>query len=233
MCYDWIGFDPRGVGSSSPQLTCDPDYYGDKRPDYVPTTAASEKFWLARAKAFATACGRAQASLLAHMTTVDLAKDMDSIRTALGVDHINFYGFSYGTYLGQVYATLYPQRVRRMVLDSIVNPQKTWYQSNLDQDLAFERNMKIWFGWLARYDAVYHLGASAEDVQKLFYREQLNLQLHQAGYVGPAEWNDIFLQAGYYRDELAGSGLVIFRLGASRLRLGVGHGIPEHRSPGQ
>ena len=84
------------------------------------------------------------------MTTVDAAKDMDSIRAALGVDQINYYGFSYGTYLGQVYSTLFPTHVRRMVLDSNVDPRNVWYQANLNQDVAFNSNIKIWFGWLAQ-----------------------------------------------------------------------------------
>ena len=83
---------------------------------------------------------------------------MESLRHALGAEQINFYGFSYGTYLGQVYATLYPARVRRMVLDGNVDPRRVWYDANLDQDLAFDRNIKIYFAWLAKHDDVYHLG---------------------------------------------------------------------------
>ena len=57
------------------------------------------------------------------MTTIDSARDMDSIRQALGVDQINYYGFSYGTYLGQVYATLFPGKMRRAVFDGTVDPR--------------------------------------------------------------------------------------------------------------
>jgi pimeloyl-ACP methyl ester carboxylesterase len=60
--------------------------------------------------------------LLAHMTTIDAARDMDSIRAALGQKQITYYGFSYGTYLGQVYSTLFPSHVRRLVMDSNVDP---------------------------------------------------------------------------------------------------------------
>jgi pimeloyl-ACP methyl ester carboxylesterase len=198
--YDWIGFDPRGVGSSKPAISCLPDYFSPNRPDYIPRTRALEKIWLARSKAYATACGKNAGALLSHMTTVDSVKDMDSIRAALGARQINYYGFSYGTYLGQVYSTLYPQRVRRMVLDSNVDPRDVWYQANLNQDVAFERNIKIWFGWLAKYDGVYHLGKTAKAVEKLFYAEQGKLRAQPAGgQVGPDEWSDIFLLAGYYQ----------------------------------
>ncbi len=197
--YDWIGFDPRGVGSSKPAVTCQGDYFSFNRPDYVPWNPYVEQTWLARTKAYADACTK-NGELLNHLTTVDSAKDMDRIRAALGVRQINYYGFSYGTYLAQVYSTLFPDRVRRMVLDSNVDPRKVWYQANLDQDVAFDRNIKIWFGWLARYDSVYHLGATAQAVEKLWYQQQYELRTHPAeGKIGPDEWSDIFLYAGYYQ----------------------------------
>jgi pimeloyl-ACP methyl ester carboxylesterase len=198
--YDWIGFDPRGVGASRPALSCLPNYFAGRRPQYVPVTDALRTIWLARAKGYAAACNRNSGTLLAHMSTIDSARDMDSIRQALGVQRINYYGFSYGTYLGAVYATLFPSRVRRMVLDSNVNPRDVWYQANLNQDVAFERNMRIWFSWLARYDNVYHLGRTAFDVERLFYQQENALWEHPAGgVVGPAEWNDAFLWAPYYQ----------------------------------
>jgi pimeloyl-ACP methyl ester carboxylesterase len=198
--YDWIGFDPRGVGSSKPALSCLPDYMGPNRPDYIPSNDSLEKTWLDRSKSYAEACGKNGGELLNHLTTVDSAKDMESIRIAFGENKINYYGFSYGTYLGQVYSTLFPQRMRRMVLDGNVDARKVWYQANLDQDVAFERNIKIWFGWVARHDSVYHLGATAAAVEKRWYAEQDKLRGNPAGgVVGPDEWNDIFLQAGYYQ----------------------------------
>src|SRR4051794_38628727 len=141
QAYDWIGFDPRGVGASRPSLSCDPDYFGPDRPEYVPSTPQLFRVWQQRSRDYAAACGRAADRLLEHMRTTDSARDMDRIRAALGVDRITYYGFSYGTYLGQVYATMFPQRVRRMVLDSNVDPRRVWYQANLQQDLAFERNI--------------------------------------------------------------------------------------------
>jgi pimeloyl-ACP methyl ester carboxylesterase len=123
---------------------------------------------------------------------------MDRIRAALGVRRINFYGWSYGTYLGQVYATLFPNRVRRMVLDSNVDPRKVWYAANLDQDRAFERNMGLFFGWLAKHDGTYHLGATGQAVQQRWYDARASLRdAPIAGQVGPDEWSDIFLNAGY------------------------------------
>jgi len=198
--YDWIGFDPRGVGSSSPSISCIPDYFAGPRPDYIPFTRAIEKVWLARSRSYARACGADAGRLLDHMTTIDAAKDVDQIRRALGQQQINYYGFSYGTYLGQVYSTMFPNRVRRMVFDGTVNPTRVWYKANLDQDFAFEKTEKIFFGWVARYDDVYHLGTTEAAVEKRYYAEQDLLRKDPAGgVVGPDEWADIMLLAGYYQ----------------------------------
>ena len=93
--YDWIGFDPRGVGSSKPALSCLPNYQGPDRPDYIPTTPGLYNVWQVRSKAYAAACGKHRGALLAHMHTTDSARDMDSIRSALGASRINYYGYSY------------------------------------------------------------------------------------------------------------------------------------------
>ena len=163
--YDWIGFDPRGVGSSVPAITCAPYYFSGDRENYNPRTKQILNYWLTRSARYDHRCAThsaVQSALLDHMTTVDTARDMDSIRQALGQSQITYYGFSYGTYLGQVYSTLFPSHVRRLIMDSNVDPRKVWYQANLDQDIAFNRNIKIWFGWLAQHHSYYHLGQDRE-----------------------------------------------------------------------
>ncbi len=197
--YDWIGFDPRGVGSSKPALSCDGNYFSYDRPKYVPKTTKDEKVWLKRSKGYAQDCAKAGGALLDNLKTTDNVKDMDVLRKALGQKKINFYGFSYGSYLGQVYATQYPTRVRRMVLDGVVDPRNVWYQANLDQDIAFDANMDVFFGWVAKNNATYKLGKTAAAVKKLYY-QQLNALDKKAagGKIGGDEWTDIFLGAGYY-----------------------------------
>ncbi len=198
--YDWIGFDPRGVGSSVPSVSCDTHYFDFNRPNYIPVNVADLAAWNARSAGYAADCAAKNGPILQHLTTIDSAKDMDRIRRALGAPQINYYGFSYGTYLGQVYGTLFPSHVRRMVLDSNVDPRNIWYQANLNQDLAFNRNIEIWFGWLARYDSVYHLGATQSEVEATFYRTQARLTFHPAdGKIGGDEWTDTFLYAGYFQ----------------------------------
>lgn len=199
--YDWIGFDPRGVGGSSPTLSCDPGYMDYDRPGYVPVTPQLEQTWLRRVQGYARACGaRNDPDLLANMKTTDTVADLERIRAALGVGKMSFYGYSYGTYLGQVYATLHPDRVRRMVLDSTVNAPEVYYRLNLSEDAGFDRNLNLWFGWVASHDDVYHLGRTQAAVKKVFDQQLVKLARHPAaGAVGPDEWLDIFQQAGYFQ----------------------------------
>jgi pimeloyl-ACP methyl ester carboxylesterase len=197
--YDWVGFDPRGVGSSKPSLSCVPDYGGYNRPAYVPATPSIERDWLERSKAYSDACEADGGALLDHMTTVEAALDVESIRQALGAQRLNYYGFSYGTYLGQVYATMFPGRLGRVIFDGNVDPTRVWYRSNLDQDVAFDRGIKAYFDWVAEYDSVYHLGTTGAVVEHRYYTELTKLAREPAGgIIGPAEWTDIFVQAAYY-----------------------------------
>jgi pimeloyl-ACP methyl ester carboxylesterase len=195
--YDWIGFDPRGVGASVPSLSCIPDYNVGPRPDYEVPTRAVERAWLKRSIGYAKACKRNGGALLDHLKTTDNARDMNAIRYALGEKRINYYGFSYGTYLGQVFATMFPSKVRRMVLDANVDPRRVWYGANIDQDYAFETVIQLFFDWVARHDDAYHLGETGEAVEANYYAAQDELRAHPRGSLGPAEWTDAFLLAGY------------------------------------
>jgi pimeloyl-ACP methyl ester carboxylesterase len=200
--YDIVGFDPRGVGSSVPALSCDRSFFAGVRPNYIPASPAAEQVLINRAKTYATDCGKKYGWLLPHMTSQDAARDMDAIRAAFGVSKINYYAFSYGTYLGQVYATLFPDRVRRMVLDSVVDPTGVWYTDNVDQDYAFQGRMEAFFAWVAKYDGTYHLGRTAAQVQAAWYKARNRLLAHPVnGTIGADEFDDTFLQGGYL-DEL-------------------------------
>lgn len=195
--FDWIGWDPRGVGASRPAIHCIPQYFGTDRPPYEAPSQRS--YWLKKAAGYAQACGRTAGALLQHMTTEDNARDMDVIRQALGVSQISYYGYSWGSYLGQVYLTLFPTHVKRVVLDGVVDPRGVWYQANLDQDVAFERTMRIFFGWVAKNDAVYHLGTTEAAVESAYRREATALAARPSagGKLGPDELSDALLDAGY------------------------------------
>ena len=124
---------------------------------------------------------------------------MESLRKALGRKSISYYGFSYGTYLGSVYATLHPNRVNRIVLDSTVDPRQVWYQSNLAQDVAFQKTFSIYFSWLAKYHRVYHVGNTRAAVRKRYLSTVAKLDKHAyKNYLGGDELIDDFTGAGYY-----------------------------------
>ena len=197
--YDVIGFDPRGVGASKPAPDCKPGYFDPVRPDSVPSTPAIEKANLSRAKSFAAACGKKYASVLPYINTISAVRDMDSIRAALGAKKINYFGYSYGTYLGAVYAKLYPDRVRRLVLDSIVDPTGVWYDDNLAQDYAFNDRHRALMAWIAKYDATYKLGTDPEKIEAKWYAMRAALAKKPAGgKVGASELEDTFIPGGYY-----------------------------------
>jgi len=137
--YDIVGFDPRGVGSSSP-IKCldnrelDAFLGGDPTPD----NPLEEQQFADTARAFADKCKANGGPLLAHVSTIDAAKDMDVLRAALGETKLDYLGKSYGTFLGATYADLFPSKVGRFVLDGVVSPNLTSSQVNEGQAVGFE-----------------------------------------------------------------------------------------------
>lgn len=200
--YDIVGFDPRGVGASSPSLSCDPNFFKGVQPNDIPANTAAEQVLINRAKSYAADCEKRFGWFLPYETTVNTARDMDQIRQAFGIKQITYYGFSYGTYLGQVYGTLFPSHVRRMVLDSTVDPTGAWYQDNISQDYAFQGRIDAFFAWTAKYDSVYHLGRTTAQVQAAYYkvRDQLaKTPVNGANgpLIGPDELDNTILLGGY------------------------------------
>ncbi|MFC7883529.1 alpha/beta hydrolase [Streptomyces sp. NPDC057376] len=197
--YDVIGFDPRGVGRSEPALNCRPGHFDPVRPDSLPAAPGVEKANLARAKSFAQACGEKYGDMLPYIDTVSAARDVDAVRAALGAEKVNYFGYSYGTYLGAVYAKLYPERVRRLVLDSVVDPTDVWHDANLNQDLVFNDRHRAFLAWIARHDAAYGLGTGPERVEDAWYAMRTALSKEPAGgKVGASELEDTFIPGGYY-----------------------------------
>ncbi|MCW1099818.1 alpha/beta hydrolase [Streptomyces sp. RS2] len=122
--YDIIGFDPRGVGRSTP-VTCDLTQEQQWRGNFPPYahTAADVRREAGPARKIAEQCNSSRTAwMLPHTTTANTARDMDRIRTALGEPKLSYLGASYGSYLGAVYTTLFPRRGDRIVLDSNLGP---------------------------------------------------------------------------------------------------------------
>jgi pimeloyl-ACP methyl ester carboxylesterase len=121
--FDLVGFDPRGVGLSTP-VECIPDEAKERIVASEPRPAAGEQLDNAfeLAQDVADGCADEYGGALGTFNTVDTARDMDRLRQALGEEQLNYLGYSYGTTLGSTYAELFPDKVRAMVLDAAVDP---------------------------------------------------------------------------------------------------------------
>ena len=123
--FDVIGWDPRGTGAST-HVQCFADAGGQTRfwgNDWsVPTTARASSRYVPKTVAFGRRCAARSGRLLAHISTADTARDLDYLRALVGDPRLTYLGYSYGSFLGQTYASMFPRRVRAMVLDGIVDP---------------------------------------------------------------------------------------------------------------
>jgi pimeloyl-ACP methyl ester carboxylesterase len=122
--FDIVGFDPRGILASAPLRCYDTfDESLNALPPFAfPYTKAEEDTQQAVDKAFAKACATHGGPILGHMSTADVARDMDSLRAAMGDAKLNYFGFSYGSYLGQTYVNMFPNRSRSIVIDGVLDP---------------------------------------------------------------------------------------------------------------
>lgn len=145
--FDVIGFDPRGVGSST-QVLCPNDLDSDESWLLEDGEDATEFF--IGATEHVEECLEMSGDLFYHVGTNNVARDMDSIRAAIGAEKINYLGYSYGTRIGAVYASLFPERVRAMVLDGPVSPEEHPSAFSPIQGLGFEN---AWSRFAADCDA--------------------------------------------------------------------------------
>ncbi|MEU7066967.1 alpha/beta hydrolase [Streptomyces sp. NPDC046161] len=200
--YDFVGFDPRGVGHSAPISCVDPqEYVKVPKADPVPSNEADKRAQRKLAAEYADGCKERSGEMLPFMTTPNTARDLDVIRAALGEKKLNYLGVSYGTYLGGVYATLFPGHVRRMIVDSVVNPEQDniWYQANLEQDVAFQMRWNDWEDWVAKNDGVFHIGDTRAKVEAKWLELRAKAKANPLGGVaGPAELIGFFQSAPYY-----------------------------------
>ncbi|MDI2127940.1 alpha/beta hydrolase [Yinghuangia seranimata] len=137
--YDIVGFDPRGVGRSTPvKCLSDPDMDKFTQLDQTPDSPDEERALVDGFTRFADGCKSNAGSLLGHVSTADAARDMDQIRAALGEPKLNYLGASYGTFLGATYADLFPDKVGRLVLDGAIDPSQPAVTANRIQGGGFE-----------------------------------------------------------------------------------------------
>ncbi|MFI6375275.1 alpha/beta hydrolase [Streptomyces sp. NPDC050546] len=140
--YDLVSFDPRGVGRSDPVI-CENDQQLDAffQEDGTPDDTAERTELLDNTKDFNDACEQNSEKVLPHVRTTDAARDLDLMRQVLGDDKLHYFGFSYGTELGGVYAHLFPKRIGRAVFDAVVDPTKNPEQGSLGQAGGFQLAM--------------------------------------------------------------------------------------------
>lgn len=140
--FDIVGFDPRGVASSSPAVWCNSDADNDRlRADptveYTPEGVAHLE---AETKAFVQRCvDKMGTEFLANVGTENVAKDLDAIRAALGDDKLTYLGYSYGTRIGATYAEQFPDKVRAMILDGAIDPNADPVEESIRQAAAFQK----------------------------------------------------------------------------------------------
>ncbi|MFI7600532.1 alpha/beta hydrolase [Actinoplanes sp. NPDC049681] len=146
--FDLVGFDPRGIGRSSP-VKCisdaDQDATFAAQPD--PRSDAEFQEVAELSKRVAEGCGQKYGDRLGTFSTEQAAKDMDALRAAVGDTKTTYLGFSYGTLLGATYAQLFPDKIRALVLDGAIDPKQDFVAGSESQAKGFERAFTNFANW--------------------------------------------------------------------------------------
>ncbi len=138
--YDLVSWDPRGVAASEGvRCRSDEAIEAAESVDSTPDTPAEEQAYLKDAADFGKGCQKAAGKLMEHVSTTDTARDMDLMRHVLGDGKMHYFGISYGTELGGVYAHLFPQNVGRVILDAVVDPGADTMGHAENQARGFQR----------------------------------------------------------------------------------------------
>jgi pimeloyl-ACP methyl ester carboxylesterase len=198
--YDLIGFDPRGVGASTP-VTCGMTVAQESDvlswplvPGGVPANAVADR-------QIAAQCQTDSGAELPDITTANTARDMDRIRVALGEARISYLGYSYGTYLGAVYANLFPDRTDRVILDSNVDPDLVWHNVIRSFGPADEIRFPDFENWLADRSAQYNLGSTPQQVRATYFALAAKLDATPEGGITGNLFRDAS-RAAMYSDSL-------------------------------
>ncbi|MFE7466040.1 alpha/beta hydrolase [Streptomyces sp. NPDC057499] len=166
--YDLVSFDPRGVGRSE-GVKCENDQQLDARYeiDGTPDTSEEVNTLLESTKTYALACKQHSGKQLPHVGTTEAARDMDLMRQVLGDKKLYYFGISYGTELGGVYAHLFPKNVGRAVLDAVVDPTQDIEQASLGQAKGFQLALDNFTqDCVDRGDACKLPGATSKEVEQ-------------------------------------------------------------------
>ncbi|MFJ3234600.1 alpha/beta hydrolase [Streptomyces sp. NPDC086787] len=197
--YNVVSFDPRGVGASSPVSCGDANkLVKHPAPDYTPADAHAEQARASIARGIAERCATASGALLDSVSTANAARDMDRVREALGQSKLDYLGYSYGSRLGATYATLFPSRTGRMILDGVMDPAVGDYAATYEQNPALEQRTRQFFAWAALNDRTYHLGSTEAKVSATWTAVRAKLRTAPAsGQAGATELDDLLASALY------------------------------------
>ena len=165
--FDLVSWDTRGVGESTP-VKCLSDEQLDAyfALDTVLDDPAEKDAYVKATKDFVAGCQRNSGFLLPFMDTDNTARDLDRIRAALGDAKLSYLGFSYGTYIGQWYAHLYPKHIRALVMDGVVDSTATGDTGIVRQTAGFDDNLQAFFSW-CRATSSCAYGRSGDPERKL------------------------------------------------------------------
>jgi len=145
MDYDLVNVDPRGVGESAPvDCVSESAFMAFAASDPDPDTPAEIKAFREEHRQIGEGCERRSGAVAAHVSTEEVARDFDVLRSLLGQRKLDWFGFSYGTAIGATYATLFPHRVGRMVLDGPVDPSEGVIDAGLSQAVGFQRALRAY-----------------------------------------------------------------------------------------
>jgi pimeloyl-ACP methyl ester carboxylesterase len=209
--FDLVGFDPRGVGGSAP-VECTPTLDPLYNLEFAPHNDVARQALEAGVRAFVAQCVANAGAELPYISTARAARDLDRIRAALGDTRLTYLGYSYGTYLGAIYADRFPTHVRALVLDGAVDPaldaaaqqvqQAQGFEHALDQFLqscstdttcAFHRNGNP----AAAYDALRArldtspIPASGAGKGRTLNATEFDIGVTQFAYFGRSAWPDL------------------------------------------
>ncbi|WP_081488508.1 alpha/beta hydrolase [Patulibacter medicamentivorans] len=205
--YDLVGFDPRGMGSSRPNVACQTEdeyraFFGLDGRDRSPQNIART---LQLSDKTAADCRTRTGALQPYVTTWQTVRDMEFVRRLLDEPRMSYIGYSAGTWLGAHYVQTFPQHADRFVLDSNVDFTEPWSENGNLQPLGFERRFQEDFlPWMARYDRLYHYGTSAREARTRYEARRRALQaqpLQIAGItIGPADYDNGVVGVMYSKD---------------------------------
>jgi len=201
--FDIVGFDPRGTGDTIP-VDCTDSLDSVLHHDYSPDSALERADLQAGVEAFIAECEMRSGDVLPYVATQDTVRDMDRIRAAVGDDKLTYLGYSYGTYLGALYADFFPDRVRALLLDGAVDPELSALESNLQQAQGFEAGLNRFLDACADDEACDFFGG--RDTHAAFDRlvervDQEPLPARDGREVGPNEL-DLGVAQSLYLGEL-------------------------------